>query len=116
MNVASVSGYKPAPFTILGWAVPDIDAVVAELSEHGVTFERFPGMPQDERHLDLAESCAYREVQGSGRQHPFSDAVLGALGRRRMARPSLYMWLLRPCDPSGSPSTSRSTDATIIGR
>lgn len=46
-NVSSVKGFRPAPFTILGWAVPDIDAAVAELSGRGIQFERFPGMQQD---------------------------------------------------------------------
>lgn len=48
-NVSSVEGFRPAPFTILGWAVDDIDASVTELARRGVHFERFPGMEQDER-------------------------------------------------------------------
>jgi catechol 2,3-dioxygenase-like lactoylglutathione lyase family enzyme len=47
VNVSSVKGFQPAPFTILGWAVGDIDAAVAELSRGGIHFERFPGMQQD---------------------------------------------------------------------
>ena len=34
--------------TVLGWRVADIASVVAELSMAGVTFERYPGMPQDQ--------------------------------------------------------------------
>lgn len=47
VNVAAVSGYEPAPFTILGWQVPDAEKVVSELTEKGVAFERFPGMEHD---------------------------------------------------------------------
>ena len=57
-NVSSVSGYRPAPFTILGWAVPDIDAVVAELTTRGVQFERFAGMEQDEHGVWTSPSRA----------------------------------------------------------
>jgi predicted enzyme related to lactoylglutathione lyase len=46
-NVSSVKGFRPAPFTILGWAVSDIESAVAELTGRGVQFERFPGMEQD---------------------------------------------------------------------
>jgi catechol 2,3-dioxygenase-like lactoylglutathione lyase family enzyme len=38
----------PAGYTVLGWAVADIGASVAELSARGVVFERFPGLPQGE--------------------------------------------------------------------
>ena len=37
-----------APFTILGWAVSDIHATVAEPTRRGVRFERFTGMNQDQ--------------------------------------------------------------------
>jgi catechol 2,3-dioxygenase-like lactoylglutathione lyase family enzyme len=47
-NVSSVDGFKPAPFTILGWLVDDIGKTVTGLSKKGVRFERFPGMEQDE--------------------------------------------------------------------
>ncbi len=41
--------HEPASFTILNFRVEDIDAVVDGLSERGVSFERYDGMPQDER-------------------------------------------------------------------
>jgi catechol 2,3-dioxygenase-like lactoylglutathione lyase family enzyme len=50
-NVSSVPGFAPAPFTILGWEVPDIKDVVRGLRGRGVQFERFHGMTQDE--LDI---------------------------------------------------------------
>ena len=46
-NVSSVKGFKPAPFTILGWLVDDIGKVVKGLNKIGVEFERFPWMEQD---------------------------------------------------------------------
>ena len=39
--------FKPAAGTILGWNVPDIEAVVAALQERGVQFERFGFFEQD---------------------------------------------------------------------
>jgi catechol 2,3-dioxygenase-like lactoylglutathione lyase family enzyme len=42
-------GFTPASYTILNFKVDDIDAAVEELSGRGVRFERYEGMPQDER-------------------------------------------------------------------
>lgn len=39
--------FTPAPFTILGWQVPDIGKVAAVLQERGVQFERFGFFEQD---------------------------------------------------------------------
>ncbi len=39
---------KPAPFTILGWSVADIRAMIAELESKGVRFERYDFFAQDE--------------------------------------------------------------------
>lgn len=36
--------FKPQPFTILGWSVPDIATAVQELTAAGVQFNRYPGM------------------------------------------------------------------------
>ena len=47
-NVSSVKGFKPAPYTILGWLVDDIAGTVKSLKKKNVKFERFPGMDQDE--------------------------------------------------------------------
>ncbi|KQV76578.1 glyoxalase [Aeromicrobium sp. Root344] len=40
--------HAPAPFTVLNLPVEDVSAAVRELSERGVSFERYDGMPQDE--------------------------------------------------------------------
>jgi len=41
--------FKPHPFTILGWEVPDIGTAVAELKKKGVNFEKF-GLPGQDEH------------------------------------------------------------------
>lgn len=48
VDVSNVDGFKPAPFTILGWRVDDIGKTVKELQKKGVKFERYPGMDQDQ--------------------------------------------------------------------
>lgn len=47
-NVSSVPGFKPAPFTVLGWRVRNIETTARGLQEKGVRFERYPRMQQDE--------------------------------------------------------------------
>jgi catechol 2,3-dioxygenase-like lactoylglutathione lyase family enzyme len=39
----------PATYTILNFPVEDIDAAVDELTRRGVRFERYEGMPTDEK-------------------------------------------------------------------
>jgi predicted enzyme related to lactoylglutathione lyase len=41
--------HTPATFTILNFPVTDIEQAVGELSDLGVTFERYEGMGQDEQ-------------------------------------------------------------------
>jgi catechol 2,3-dioxygenase-like lactoylglutathione lyase family enzyme len=41
--------FTPATYTILNFVVDDIDAAVDELTSQGVTFERYPGMDQDDK-------------------------------------------------------------------
>jgi catechol 2,3-dioxygenase-like lactoylglutathione lyase family enzyme len=42
-------GHVPAEFTVLNFPVPDVPAAVDELAARGVTFQRYEGMPFDER-------------------------------------------------------------------
>lgn len=49
LRVTEVGELQPQPFTIAGWAVPDIEAAVDALVGRGVTFTRYEGMEQDER-------------------------------------------------------------------
>ena len=48
LRVQKVHELVPAKHTALGWEVPDIAARISELTKHGVRFEHFPGLPQDE--------------------------------------------------------------------
>lgn len=41
--------HQPATYTCLNFPVADIDAAVDTLTERGVTFLRYDGMPHDER-------------------------------------------------------------------
>jgi catechol 2,3-dioxygenase-like lactoylglutathione lyase family enzyme len=41
--------HTPAGYTILNFPVDDIDRAVDGLAERGVRFERYDGMPQDEK-------------------------------------------------------------------
>ena len=45
--VTKVESYEPQPFTVLGWAVPDIRATITEFGDRGVEFTRYEGMNQD---------------------------------------------------------------------
>jgi catechol 2,3-dioxygenase-like lactoylglutathione lyase family enzyme len=41
--------FTPATYTILNFEVDDVEAAVDALTERGVDFERYDGMPQDEK-------------------------------------------------------------------
>ena len=41
--------HTPAAFTVLNFPVPDIAAAVDDLASRGVVFQRYEGMPFDER-------------------------------------------------------------------
>jgi len=41
--------HTPATYTILNFPVEDVDRAVDQLSERGVTFERYEGFAQDEK-------------------------------------------------------------------
>ncbi len=55
LRISKVKEFNPAPFTVLGWSVSDILFEVAAL-EKKVTFERYDGVPQDERGI-----CTYSD-------------------------------------------------------
>ena len=63
VDVSGVEGFKPFPFTILGWSVDDIGKTVKGLQKKGVTFERYYGMDQDQLgDMDLAQRGQDRVV------------------------------------------------------
>lgn len=45
----SKPNHEPATYTTLNFAVEDIDSAVDELAARGVTFEHYPGAPQDDK-------------------------------------------------------------------
>jgi hypothetical protein len=51
LRVVRVGEFEPHPFTVLGWAVEDLDEAVSTLAERGVTFERYAFVEQDERRI-----------------------------------------------------------------
>ena len=48
LRIALVQEFKPAPFTILGWIVPDIAGTIRELAMKGVVFQRYDIFKQDD--------------------------------------------------------------------
>lgn len=48
LRVSPAKDFKPQPFTVLGWEVPEIKATVAGLSAAGIEFVRVPGLPQND--------------------------------------------------------------------
>ena len=48
LRVQIVEALDPAPFTAHGWQVDDIAAEIERLGGHGVEFQRFEHLPQDD--------------------------------------------------------------------
>lgn len=48
LRVTSVQELTPAKYTVLGWQLRDIVGAAKSLQEKGISFERYPGMQQDE--------------------------------------------------------------------
>ena len=49
------ANHEPATYTILNFPVDDIDQVVAELTERGVSFERYDNFDQDDKGIARGE-------------------------------------------------------------
>lgn len=49
LRITAVDEVRAAPYTVLGWIVEDLNDEVDRLVEAGVTFNRYPGMAQDDR-------------------------------------------------------------------
>jgi catechol 2,3-dioxygenase-like lactoylglutathione lyase family enzyme len=54
LRVQKVQQVVVAPYTVLGWRVPDIRAAVQALAAKGVEFRRYPGIDQDELGIWMA--------------------------------------------------------------
>ncbi|MGB6974428.1 MAG: VOC family protein [Terracidiphilus sp.] len=50
LRVTAVKEHTPAPFTVLGWQVEAIEAVVERLEKAGVQCIRYPGMNDGDPH------------------------------------------------------------------
>ncbi len=50
-------GHQPATYTVLNFPVDDIDRAVDELAQRGVTFERYEGMPQDDKGISRGQAA-----------------------------------------------------------
>jgi catechol 2,3-dioxygenase-like lactoylglutathione lyase family enzyme len=48
IRIAKAQDFTPAPYTVLGWEVRDITAVVRWLRERGVAFEKYPFVQDQE--------------------------------------------------------------------
>ncbi len=49
IRISKLKDFKPAQFTVLGWEVDDIEAMVAWLTKRGITFEKYPFIQDKER-------------------------------------------------------------------
>ncbi len=47
IRIVRMEKFTPAPYTILGWEVPDIQRATKELAASGVEFLRYPYFDQD---------------------------------------------------------------------
>jgi catechol 2,3-dioxygenase-like lactoylglutathione lyase family enzyme len=56
IRVTRVEQAASAPYTVLGWDVPDIRSAVTALVQRGLVFTRYPGMAQDELGIWTAPS------------------------------------------------------------
>jgi catechol 2,3-dioxygenase-like lactoylglutathione lyase family enzyme len=49
IRIAKAKDFIPAPYTVLGWEVSNIEDVVAWLTNRGVAFEKYPFIQDGER-------------------------------------------------------------------
>lgn len=49
IRIAKAQNFTPAPYTVMGWEVDDIEAVVTWLASRGVEFEKYPFVQDQER-------------------------------------------------------------------
>src|SRR5262245_61559643 len=59
LRIQKVDRVSAAPYTALGWTVPDIRVAVKNLRDAGVEFERYEGMDQDDDGIWHAPSGAF---------------------------------------------------------
>ena len=80
LRVTSVDKVITAPYTLLGWHVPDIAAAAKYLADSGVQLERFEGLGQDEGGIWRAPGgTSIAWFKESRRQHAQHLATLSHL-------------------------------------
>lgn len=47
LRISKVASLTPQPFTVLGWQVSDLRAMIRDLKRKGIRFELYPGLAQD---------------------------------------------------------------------
>ena len=47
LRVTTVPSLKPQEFTVLGWNVPDISSLIAQMNSKGIYFEKYEFLEQD---------------------------------------------------------------------
>jgi catechol 2,3-dioxygenase-like lactoylglutathione lyase family enzyme len=69
LRITEVPSVAPAPYTVLGFEVPDVAAAIDRLTARGVAFTRYAGMGQDERGIWTAPGGAriawFRDPDGN---------------------------------------------------
>jgi catechol 2,3-dioxygenase-like lactoylglutathione lyase family enzyme len=58
LRITNVGDFAPAPFTILGWQVDDIEPIVTEMAAKGVQFSRYGFLEQAENGIWTAPDGA----------------------------------------------------------
>lgn len=58
LRLVKVPSHTPGHFTIFGWEVTDLEAVIDDLTANGLTFQRYTHFQQDERAIWHAPSGA----------------------------------------------------------
>ncbi len=70
LRIQKVKEFSPLLFTVLGWKVADLKQTVEGLSKKGVTFERYPGMQQDDAGIwttpdGAGKVCWFKDPDGN---------------------------------------------------
>ena len=69
--------YTPATYTVLNFAVDDVDAAMDELGSRGVEFERYDGFEQDDRGIARAEGPVWAREDGDSLRLLSGDPFAG---------------------------------------
>ena len=69
LRIQKIHDHRPVQHTVLGWQVGDIRSTIDKLSSRGVRFERYDGLPQDDRAIwqtpDNALVAWFRDPDGN---------------------------------------------------